>query len=196
MTEPDKKGDMRFLDEVEEEPKKGGSVGKAALWAAILAVGIASSFWWGRGQDSKPPMAQVSDPKAAPQDPQDTAIIGFAEKFAIMAFNLSYTDISHQTEKVGNLLSDNMMSYYQEAFLDPKWMAFLRDNRAYVSYQQVERSTIENRDGTHYWVQVIGKCLYNSDTRGPGSQIELPFHLIVVVKNDNGRLVVTDFQRL
>ena len=52
-----------------------------------------------------------------------------------MAFNVSYTDINHQVDKVANLMSDNMMSYYQEAFLDPKWVAFLSDNKAYVSYQ-------------------------------------------------------------
>jgi len=44
-------------------------------------------------------------------------------------------------------------------------------------------------------VKVIGKNLYNSDVRGPSSQIELPFHLVVVVKRENGKLIVTDFQR-
>jgi hypothetical protein len=163
---------------------------------AVLVVGFGSSFWWGRGQDPKPTATQTNDSKVNPQDAQTAEIVSFAEKFTIMAFNLSYTDINHQTEKVGNLMSDNMMSYYQEAFLDPKWVAFLKDNKAYVSYQGIERSSVENSDGTHYWVQVIGKCLYNSDVKGPGSQIELPFHLVVVVKSDNGRLVVTDFQRL
>ena len=137
MTEPEKKGDMRFLDEVEEEPKKGGLWGKAIIGAVILVIGLGSSFWWGRGQESKATSSQTGDSQADPQGAQDAAVISFAEKFAIMAFNLSYTDINHQTEKVGNLLSDNMMSYYQEAFLDPKWVAFLRDNKAYVSYQQV-----------------------------------------------------------
>jgi hypothetical protein len=93
-------------------------------------------------------------------------------------------------------MSDNMMSYYQEAFLDAKWVAFLKSNKVYVSFQQVERSKVENADGNHYWVRVIGKCLFNSDARGIGSQIELPFNLMIVVKNDNGKLVITDFQRL
>ena len=69
------------------------------------------------------------------QDAQYADIMNFAEKFTIMAFNVSYTDINHQVDKVGNLMSDNMMCYYQEAFLDPKWVAFLSDNKAYVSYQ-------------------------------------------------------------
>ncbi len=129
------------------------------------------------------------------KDPQYRDITDFAEKFSIMAFNISYTDINHQVDKVASLMSDNMMSYYQEAFLDPKWVAFLSDNKAYVSYQQIDRSSVENTDGTHYWVKVIGKNLYNSDARGAGSQIELPFHLVVVVKRDNGKLIVTDFQR-
>ena len=59
------------------------------------------------------------------QDAQYADIRNFAEKFTIMAFNVSYTDINHQVDKVANLMSDNMMSYYQEAFLDPKWVAFL-----------------------------------------------------------------------
>ena len=104
--------------------------------------------------------------------------------------------MNNQVGKVADLMSDNMMSYYQEAFLDPKWVAFLSDNKAYVSYQQIDRSSVENTDGTHYWVRVIGKNLYISDARGLGSQIELPFHIVVVVKQENGKLIVTDFQRL
>ena len=141
-------------------------------------------------------MFPVSQPKQGNQDSQYQDVTDFAEKFTIMAFNFSYSDMNNQVGKVADLMSDNMMSYYQEAFLDPKWVAFLSDNKAYVSYQQIDRSSVENTDGTHYWVRVIGKNLYISDARGLGSQIELPFHIVVVVKRENGKLIVTDFQRL
>src|SRR5258708_34434060 len=144
--------------------------------------------------NSLPKDSQPTNTKAVGEEAQYADIRNFAEKFTIMAFNVSYTDVNHQVDKIANLMSDNMMSYYQEAFLDPKWVAFLSDNKAYVSYQQIDRSSVENTDGTHYWVQVIGKNLFNSDARA--SQIELPFHLVVVVKSDKGKLIVTDFQRL
>ena len=201
MTEPEKKKDgFKFLDELDEEPKKTGYTGKILVGLVIVGLGIGSTLWWGRpklgqGTDTAKD-AGAKESSDSQQDAQYADIKNFAEKFTIMAFNVSYTDINHQVDKVGNLMSDNMMSYYQEAFLDPKWIAFLSDNKAYVSYQQIDRSTVESTDGTHYWVKVIGKNYFNSDARGPGSQIELPFHLVVVVKNDNGKLTVTDFQRL
>ena len=200
MTEPEKKDGMSVLDAVEEDQKKKGNA-FTYLWVfLLLSIGAFSVFKWGIGNTAKDASAVKDNGGNAKtdisQDEQYAPIKDFAEKFTIMAFNVSYTDINHQVDKVGNLMSDNMMSYYQEAFLDPKWVSFLSDNKAYVSYQQIERSTVENTDGTHYWVKVIGKCLYNSDARGAGSQIELPFHIVVVIKNDNGKLVVTNFQRL
>lgn len=199
MTEPEKKGGMEILDAVEEEQKKKGFSGKILIGLAIVAIGAGSTLLWGPGKSAKTLTTTKDNSGNANQtqgqEAQYAEIINFAERFTIMAFNVSYTDINRQVEKVGNLMSDNMMSYYQEAFLDPKWVAFLRDNKAYVSYQQIERSAVENTDGTHYWVSVIGKNLFNSDSRGAASQIELPFHLVVVIKNDNGRLVVTNFQR-
>ena len=197
MTEIKKEEGHSILDVIEEEPKKQGYTWKIIVGVVVVLCGLGSTLFWGK-------TAQVIDPKkdvsagnsqTADKDPQYRDITDFAEKFSIMAFNISYTDINHQVDKVASLMSDNMMSYYQEAFLDPKWVAFLSDNKAYVSYQQIDRSNVENTDGTHYWVKVIGKNLYNSDARGLGSQIELPFHLVVVVKRDNGKLIVTDFQR-
>lgn len=198
MTEPEKKEGMTILDAVEDESPKQGSVWKILLWLLVVTVGTASVFLWGYRKSEQVGVKDLAGASKVPQgeDAQYADVINFAEKFTIMAFNVSYTDINRQTDKVGDLMSDKMMSYYNEAFLDSKWVAFLSDNKAYVSYQQVERSAVENTDGTHYWVRVIGKCLFNSDARGPGSQIELPFHLVVVVKNENGKLVVTNFQRL
>jgi hypothetical protein len=197
MTEPKKEGEHSILDVIEEEPQKKGYTWKIVIGLVIALCGLGSTLFWGKGPQAASPKKEVSEGVApiGNKDPQYGDITDFAEKFSIMAFNISYTDINHQVEKVANLMSDNMMSYYQEAFLDPKWVAFLSDNKAYVSYQQIERSSVENTDGTHYWVKVIGKNLYNSDVRGPSSQIELPFHLVVVVKRDNGKLIVTDFQR-
>ena len=201
MTEPEKKDEFSFLDGVENQPQKKGYTGKILIGIVVVGFGVCFESLVGKG-GFKPDLKSNQNftrqviSKDDPKDSQYADITNFAEKFTIMAFNVSYTDINHQTDKVGNLMSDNMMSYYQEAFLDPKWVAFLKDNKAYVSYQQIERSTVENTDGTHYWVRVIGKCLFNSDAKGPGSQIELPFNLVVVVKNDGGMLVVTDFQRL
>ena len=199
MTEIEKKDGMNILDAVEEEPKKQGYIVKILIGFLLVTVGVGSTIIWVPGKSIKQPSIgqdKGGDPaQALGQDPQYAEIKNFAERFTIMAFNVSYTDINHQVDKVGNLMSDNMMSYYQEAFLDPKWVAFLSDNKAYVSYQKIDRSTVDKTDGTHYWVSVIGKNLFNSDARGPGSQIELPFRLVVVIKSENGRLVVTNFQR-
>jgi len=197
MTEPKKEGEHSILDVIEEEPQKKGYTGKIIIGLVIALLGLGSTIFWGKVPQVVSPHKEASEGVApvGNKDPQYGDITDFAEKFSIMAFNISYTDINHQVEKVANLMTDNMMSYYQEAFLDPKWVAFLSDNKAYVSYQQIERSSVENTDGTHFWVKVIGKNLYNSDARGPSSQIELPFHLVVVVKRDNGKLIVTDFQR-
>jgi hypothetical protein len=184
---------------LDEEPKKSGYIPTILIAILFVSLGIATTLLWGRPKTSNSIQTQLPDSKdqqAIKQEAQYIDVINFAERFTIMVFNVSYTDINHQEGKVANLMSDNMMSYYQDAFLDPKWIAFLADNKAYVTYQGIDRSTVENTDGTHYWVRVIGKCFYNSDARGPGSQIELPFHLVVVVKNDNGKLIVTDFQRL
>ena len=123
MTEPEKKGGMGILDEVDEEPKKNGN-GFIYFWVFLLvSIGAFSVFMWGaHGKDA----GAVKDGGGTGktdinQDAQYGPIKDFAEKFTIMAFNVSYTDINHQVDKVGNLMSDNMMSYYQEAFLDPKW---------------------------------------------------------------------------
>ena len=197
MTEPKKEEGHSILDVIEEEPKKQGYTWKIIIGLVIALIGLGSTLFWGKTTqvvDSKKEVSSGGSP-IGDKDPQNREITDFAEKFSIMAFNISYTDVNHQVDKVASLMSDNMMSYYQEAFLDPKWIAFLSDNKAYVSYQQIDRSSIENTDGTHYWVKVIGKNLYNSDARGPSSQIELPFHLVVVVKRDKGKLIVTDFQR-
>ena len=197
MTEPEKTEGVRVLDTVENGPKKNSYTGKILIGLVVVGFGLGSSLFWGRIMPtSQSKDNQPTNTKAVVEDARYADIRNFAEKFTIMAFNVSYTDVNHQVDKVGNLMSDNMMSYYQEAFLDPKWVAFLIDNKAYVSYQEIDRSSVENTDGTHYWVRVIGKNLFNSDARGPGSQIELPFHLVVVIKNDNGKLIVTDFQRL
>ena len=196
----EKKDEFKFLDDIEDQPKSNGYTGKIIVGLMVAGFGLGSTFLWGKlgvNQSlTSNKTKQVTDPKTDPLDAQNTDVINFAEKFTIMAFNLSYTDINIQTDKVGNLMSDNMMSYYQEAFLDPKWVGFLKTNKAYVSYQEIERSSVENTDGNHYWVKVIGKNLYNSDSRGAGSQIELPFNVVVVVKKENGNLVVTNFQRL
>ena len=199
MTEPERKDGMSILDAVDEAPKQKGYMGRIVMGLLVVGIGVGSTLLWGTGKSDKA-LSTAKDNSgtsnlAQRQDSQYADIINFAEKFTIMAFNVSYTDINHQVDKVGSLMSDNMMSYYQEAFLDPKWVAFLSDNKAYVSYQQISRSTVENTDGTHYWVSVIGKNFFNSDARGAGSQIELPFRLIVVIKSDNGRLTVTNFQR-
>ncbi len=197
MTEPKKEDEHSILDLIEQEPKKKGYTWKILIGLIVAVVGLGSTLFWGKTAqvvDSKKDVS-VGSSQTVGKDPQYGDVTDFAEKFSIMAFNISYTDINHQVDKVAGLMSDNMMSYYQEAFLDPKWVAFLSDNKAYVSYQQIDRSSVENTDGTHYWVKVIGKNLYNSDARGQGSQIELPFHLVVVVKKDNGKLIVTDFQR-
>src|SRR5665213_1081043 len=200
MTEPEKKNEFKFLDDIEEQPKTNGYTGKIIVGLLVAGFGLGSTFLWGKlgvSQSLTPNKnSQLIDPTSDQKDTQYVDVINFAEKFTIMAFNLSYTDINHQTEKVGNLMTDNLMSYYQEAFLDPKWVSFLVNNKAYVSYQEIERSSVENTDGTHFWVKVIGKNLYNSDSRGLGSQIELPFNVVVVVKKENGNLVVTNFQRL
>ena len=198
MTDPEKKDGFSVIDAIEGESKKKGTP-LIYLWVfLILSFGVFSVFKWGIGSGGKEKggTQDTSSKNDLAQEGQYAEINDFADKFTIMAFNVSYTDINHQVDKVGNLMSDNMMSLYQEAFLDPKWVAFLSDNKAYVSYQQIERSTVENTDGNHYWVRVIGKCLFNSDARGPGSQIEIPFHIVVVVKSENGKLVVTNFQRL
>jgi hypothetical protein len=197
MTEPKKEEGHSILDVIEEEPKKQGYTWKIIIGLVIALCGLGSTLFWGKTAqvvDSKKDVSSGGSPMGD-KDLQNREITDFAEKFSIMAFNISYTDVNHQVDKVASLMSDNMMSYYQEAFLDPKWIAFLSDNKAYVSYQQIDRSSVENTDGTHYWVKVIGKNLYNSDARGASSQIELPFHLVVVVKRDNGKLIVTDFQR-
>jgi hypothetical protein len=197
MTEPEKTEGVQVLDQVEKGPKKSRYTGKVLIGLVIVFLGFGTTLFWGRLMpNSLPKDSQVTNTKTGGEDSQYADITNFAEKFTIMAFNVNYTDANHQVDKVANLMSDNMMSYYQEAFLDPKWIGFLSDNKAYVSYQQIDRSSVENTDGTHYWVKVIGKNLYNSDARGLGSQIELPFHLVVVIKNENGKLVVTDFQRL
>jgi hypothetical protein len=196
MTEPKKDEGHSIIDVIEEEPKKKGYTWKIIIGLVVALIGLGSTLFWGKTEQVTGSKQEVSGGtgQIENKDPQTAEVTNFAEKFTIMAFNVSYTDINHQVDKVANLMSDNMMSYYQEAFLDPKWIAFLLENKAYVSYQQIDRSSVENTDGTHYWVKVIGKNYFNSDARG--SQIELPFHIVVVVKRENGKLTVTNFQRL
>ena len=195
MTEPEKTEGVTLLDAIEKGPKKNRYTAKIMIGFVIVSLGLGTTIYWGRLKpNSQNKESQGSSPSSIGEDAKYSDIRNFAEKFTIMAFNMSYTDVNHQVDKVANLMSDNMMSYYQETFLDPKWTAFLTDNKVYVSYQQIDRSSVESTDGTHYWVRVIGKNLFISDARA--SQIELPFHIVVVVKNENGKLIVTDFQRL
>ncbi len=190
------KKEMNFLDEVEEERKGNKAWPMILLVVAITLSGILFTLWWGKARIG----AVVTHPQenkdfqAVETATQDTGVIDFAEKFSIMAFNLSYTDIDRQTDKVSGLMVDNLMSQYSEAFLDPKWVEFIRQSKAYVIYQRIDRSSVVNSDGTHYWVKVIGKSIYNSDNTNPPSQLELPMNLLVVVKDDNGTLQISNFQ--
>jgi len=131
MTEPKKEGEHSILDVIEEEPQKKGYTWKIVIGLVIALCGLGSTLFWGKGPQAASPKKEVSEGVApiGNKDPQYGDITDFAEKFSIMAFNISYTDINHQVEKVANLMSDNMMSYYQEAFLDPKWVASFRTTR-------------------------------------------------------------------
>src|SRR3974390_1960860 len=125
MSEPEKKDGFSVIDAIEGETKKKGTP-LFYLWVfLILSFGVFSVFKWGIGNSGNEKGAtQDNNPKNdLDQEGQYAAVKDFAEKFTIMAFNVSYTDINHQVDKVGNLMSDNMMSFYQEAFLDPKWVA-------------------------------------------------------------------------
>lgn len=198
MSEQKEKGDLKVLDDLDEEAGKTGLGGKWVVILLIFVVGTMSFVFWEKpGEKLRLSGGQGNERKEkGVEDPLEAEVVGFAERFTIMAFNMSYTDVNHQVDKVANLMSDNMMAFYQEAFLDPKWVNFLSTNKAYVTYQGIDRSSIDSRDGNFYWVRVIGKNLYNSDARGAGAQIEIPFRLVVVVKNENGKLTVTNFQRL
>lgn len=190
----DEKREMNFLDEVEEE-KKGGRIWPTVLFALCIAVlGILFTLWWGKRGVVPAAPKETGDWKAVETATQYTEVIDLAERFSIMAFNLSYTDVDHQADKVSGLMADNLMSLYSEAFLDPKWVEFLRESKAYVIYQRVDRATLINADGTHYWVRVIGKSIFNSDNTNPPSQMELPMSLVVVVKIDNGSMQISNFQ--
>lgn len=186
------KKEMNFLDEVEEE-RKGDKVWPMVLFAVAVALsGILFTLWWEKRGGVTAAPKQTKDFQSVETAIQYAGVIDFAERFSIMAFNLSYTDIDHQTDKVSGLMVDNLMSLYSEAFLDPKWVEFLRESKAYVVYQRVDRASIINTDGTHFWVRVIGKNIFNSDNTP--SQLELPMNLVVVVKNDNGSMQISNFQ--
>lgn len=190
------KKELNFLDDIEEGKGNSKVPRTVLLVLAVALIGIVLTFLWGRqkGTAEKAQTKMVeNDPFNAP-DSRDFEAVDFAERFAIMAFNISYTDIDHQDDKVANLMVDNLMGLYRAAFLDPAWVGFLRQKKAYVIYQKIDRATLLNSDGTHYWVKVIGRNLFNSDLVSPPSQLDLGMNLMVVVKDDNGTFQISNFQ--
>jgi hypothetical protein len=191
---------LNFLDEIDEESKSSNKNTRMVMFVlGVAVVGIFLTFLWGRSRatttNSQAKVAQVKDSKAVQTETQYGPITDFAERFVITAFDVSYGTINRQVDRVTGLMTDNLMSYYQEAFLDQSWVSFLTANKAYVSYQKIERSSVMSEDGNHYWVKVIGVSRFYSDKLGLDSSIDLPMNLIVVVKNDNGVLQISNFER-
>lgn len=198
MEPKNEKKELNFLDDIEEKREGNAPTRMILIVLGVAVLGIALTFLWGKerkpADPSEPKAVEGSDFKALQDSTQDFQIIDFAERFAIMAFNVSYTDIDRQEDKVANLMVDNLMGFYRASFLDPSWVNFLRQKEAYVVYQKIDRATILRADGTHYWVKVIGRNLFNSGLVSPPSQLDLGMNLIVVVKNDNGVLQISNFQ--
>lgn len=191
---------LNFLDEIDEEPKSSNKNTRMVIFVlGVAVVGVFLTFLWGRSRETVTPsqakVVQVKDLKAVQTETQYGPITDFAERFTMAAFDVSYATINRQVDKVTGLMTDNLMSYYQEAFLDQSWVSFLTTNKAYVSYQKIERSSVMNVEGNHYWVKVIGVSRFNSDKLGLESFIDLPMNLIVVVKSDNGSLQISNFER-
>jgi hypothetical protein len=180
--------------EIPDIEKRGGGGGSNRFLVPILIVIITGGFgFWIFTSFHFPGMNTSNSSAAANADDKD--FIDFAEYACITLNNISFTNQSQQRSDLAAILSDDMLTLYNKYFYDPDFLRLIADRKLYVSFQKIERSSMENRSGNSAAVKIIGFNTYHSDLTN--TQAEYPFSLMIQVeKQDNGKMLVTKIKRL
>lgn len=121
--------------------------------------------------------------------------VDFAENLAIALNNISYMNQNEQRADLAGYLSDDLLTSYHKYFYDPDFQRLVADRKIYITYQKIQRSTIDSQSGDTVAVRVTGYNTYRSDLTQ--TQLEVPFTLkLQIQKHPDGRLQATKLKKL
>lgn len=137
----------------------------------------------------------VSSGSKAPATGQETEFGDFGERVCIALNNINYANQSQQRQDVAALLSDDLVTSYQKYFYDPDFQRLIVDRRIYVTFQKIQRTSVEDLKPTSAVVRVTGFNTYRSDVSK--TQKEVPFTVLLYVeKKTDGSLVCSKIKKL
>jgi len=160
----------------------------------LIVIGLSVSVWTQR--DSLKGLFGSSPARTATTDDQTAGnldAVNLAERFATAVFNISYTNVTDQVQKISELMDDDLLEYYKSNFLSSSFRQKLMEQKAYVVFQKTDRAQVVTIANGQTIVRVDGVNFFNSDLNG--SQIQLPFSFDVTVEKVNGKLLVTNFKQ-
>ena len=177
------------------EIQTGGGGGKNKYLLPAVIVIIVGGFVMFLMKDCSLPSFKSSNQSPATVQASDKDFVDFAEYAAITLNNISYTNQSQQRSDLAGILSDDMLTLYNKYFYEPEFLRLIADRKLYVTFQKIERSSIEKRAPGAAAVKVIGFNTYHSDLTN--TQAEYPFTMLIQVeKQADGKMLVTKIARL
>lgn len=137
-----------------------------------------------------------------PSSTQRTAATGteaeytdFAERVTIAINNINFANQSQQRQDVAGLLSDDLVTSYQNYFYAPDFQRLIADRRIYVTFQKIQRTTVDSMGTDSANVRVTGFNTYRSDVSN--TQKEVPFTLLLwIQKKADGSFVCGKIKKL
>lgn len=126
---------------------------------------------------------------------EETQFADFGERVAIALNNINFANQSQQRQDVAGFLSDDLVTAYQKYFYDPDFQRLIADRRIYVTFQKIQRTSVENLKPDSAVVRVTGFDTFRSDVSK--TQKEVPFTLLLFVeKKQDGALVCSKIKKL
>lgn len=133
--------------------------------------------------------------KKAPATGQETEYADYGERVCIALNNINFANQSQQRQDVAGLLSDDLVTSYQKYFYDPDFQRLILDRRIYVTFQKIQRTSVENMTADSATVRVTGFNTYRSDVSK--TQKEVPFTMLLwIQKKADGTLVCSKLKKL
>jgi|GEM_PF-3898989 len=131
----------------------------------------------------------------APATGTEAEYADFGERVTIALNNINYANQSQQRQDVAGLLSDDLVTSYQNYFYAPDFQRLIADRRIYVTFQKIQRTTVDNIKPDSAEVRVTGFNTYHSDVSN--TQKEVPFTLLLwIQKKADGSMVCGKIKKL
>ena len=114
---------------------------------------------------------------------------------AIALNNINFANLSQQRQDVAALLSDDLVTSYQKYFYAPDFQRIIADRRIYITFQKIQRTTVNDLTSNSAVVQVTGFNTYRSDVSQ--TQKEVPYTMLTYIqKKNDGTFVCSKLKKL